>query len=120
MRVELDVFSGRQNPTWNLDADEAKKVLKMVAALPKKNSPARRYDGLGYRGFNINIGEEDSDRIQHVVVYGDTIWVEKNGKTRAFEDQSRRIEKWLVENAKGRIPDALWQNLMTETSPEKS
>ncbi|HLL90469.1 MAG TPA: hypothetical protein VK324_14310 [Tepidisphaeraceae bacterium] len=53
MVVELDIFSGRPNPTWTLPAEECAGVEALIAAA----SPASgrvTLPGLGYRGFIID------------------------------------------------------------------
>ncbi len=51
MLVELDVFSGRPNPRWELDEQSSKGLRQLEARLtPARSAPAEP-PGLGYRGF---------------------------------------------------------------------
>lgn len=52
MRVELDIFSGRPNPSWELSVDEAAELSRRLAALIKTETRPDE-GGLGYRGFVI-------------------------------------------------------------------
>lgn len=51
MQVELDVFSGRVNPRWQLDADGERRLRAAEAGLPPSGHPVPEPPGLGYRGF---------------------------------------------------------------------
>ena len=48
--VELDVFSGRPNPTWELSAEEGTALARLMADLPSGVAPPSE-GRLGYRGF---------------------------------------------------------------------
>ncbi|WP_043345670.1 hypothetical protein [Belnapia moabensis] len=50
LRVELDIFSGRPNPSWVLDVAEEQALL---AHLRLGAGCEPRSDGLGYRGFLV-------------------------------------------------------------------
>lgn len=50
MRVELDVFSGRPNPVWQLDARAAVALTALHGALAA-GAHGRAPPDLGYRGF---------------------------------------------------------------------
>jgi hypothetical protein len=101
VRVELDVFSGRPNPAWDLSPDEEAELARLIAGLP----PSRRSldeGGLGYRGFVIRAttGAEarmpDEVRVHHGVVR-----VSEGGRVRNHED-THGLERWLQEQARGR------------------
>jgi hypothetical protein len=71
MNVELDVFSGRPNPSWVLEKEDIENVSKMLQNLPKspKNIPI---GDLGYRGFIVTTNEKQTFRIYEAVVYKET------------------------------------------------
>lgn len=52
MIIELDVFSGRQNPSWSLSEEEIMEFLEAFQDLPSADKPSQEI-GLGYRGFLI-------------------------------------------------------------------
>jgi hypothetical protein len=86
--VELDVFSGRPNPRWELDEPSSQQLIQMQRSLtPTRQAPVEP-PGLGYRGF----------------VYSDA-----GGQVRAYRgyvrtprgvlaDQSFSIEKYLLDH----------------------
>jgi hypothetical protein len=51
MLVELDIFSGRPNPTWELDERASGRLREAHAALLQTTVPPPELPGLGYRGF---------------------------------------------------------------------
>jgi hypothetical protein len=59
LQVELDVFSGRPNPTWILSGKEEKELLERVHADPKVMLPTAATNGrLGYRGYVVTAVSE--------------------------------------------------------------
>lgn len=49
--IELDIFSGRPNPRWTLDAAEEREFLTRLLDRTVPMGPIRSREGLGYRGF---------------------------------------------------------------------
>jgi hypothetical protein len=63
LQVELDIFSGRRNPTWILSPQEEKELLDRVTADPKVMLPTDATNGrLGYRGYVVTAVSEDPTR----------------------------------------------------------
>ncbi len=57
MTVELDVFSGRPNPRWELTEQERQRVEKLLSGPPEEADPGTGAKaGLGYRGFVLTEG----------------------------------------------------------------
>src|SRR3954447_20325215 len=53
-RVEIDLFSGRPNPSFELDPRATHELLGLLGNLKQSDKAARR-DGLGFRGFAVNV-----------------------------------------------------------------
>jgi len=51
MLVELDIYSGRPNPRWKLDASASQELKSLLSRLGVSNSKPVEPPGLGYRGF---------------------------------------------------------------------
>ena len=58
MRVELDMFSGRPNPVWQLDAVAEQELLELERALQPAGRLANEPPALGYRGFAYGNGSD--------------------------------------------------------------
>lgn len=52
MLVELDLFSGRENPRWSLDGEAAQTLRELAGRLTTATAEPR-IPGLGYRGFVV-------------------------------------------------------------------
>ncbi len=56
LEIELDIFSGRPNPTWKLSEEEEKELLDIITSDPTQVSPVYSPEevlGLGYRGLIV-------------------------------------------------------------------
>jgi len=92
MRVELDVFSGRPNPSWELSAEEAGELARRLEDLrPVDRAPAE--PGLGYRGFVVSMPGRE------IRVYQGVLTITEDGSTRRYADVNR-IEGWLAGQAR--------------------
>jgi len=97
MTVELDVYSGRPNPTWTLSAGEAEQIARLLQDLPRAQSPAD--EGLGYRGFVLVTSERDGSLPQSIRVNSGIVTVRQQGRVEHFVD-ARGLEKRLLEQAR--------------------
>lgn len=63
LKVELDIFSGRRNPSWILTPQEEKELVDRVNADPKVMLPTAATNGrLGYRGYVVTAVSEDVNK----------------------------------------------------------
>lgn len=51
MLVELDAFSGRPNPRWELDERSSQQLQRLQSRLTGTSAAPPEAPGLGYRGF---------------------------------------------------------------------
>ena len=105
MRVELDIFSGRPNPSWELSADEVAELTRRVATLsPCDEAPVEV--GLGFRGFVISTASEDAESPAQMRVHRGVVIIQEKGATNLYRDVGK-IEQWLHEQAEKRGYGAL-------------
>ena len=91
IHVELDLVSGRPNPTWALQGPPAIELLRRLDAVGGPSPvPAEAPDRLGYRGFVLSIEDKGVKRTWRV---GDGV-VRTRGK--AYADPGGRIEQGLI------------------------
>lgn len=107
MHVELDVFSGRPNPTWALATEQADELARLHAALPATDARTSLPDGLGYRGFKIR-GLRPFDE---VIVWQATVQGEQLGQISQWLDQERTLEHMLVRTAEPHVDEAVLQTI---------
>jgi hypothetical protein len=90
-RIEIDVFSGRPNPSVQLTPQESQQLESRLADLPPSNTP-EPLSRLGYRGFIVHDGgrriEIGSGRI--------VVW---QGEQRTVYEDSHDAEDWLFKLA---------------------
>jgi hypothetical protein len=103
MTAELDVFSGRPNPQWELTNDEWAELRRRIGTLPElpAGTPA---GGLGYRGIVLTPRENGEPNFSGLVVGRGVVMVtDAQGSEQAFEDTDRSIEAWLLHMAQTRL-----------------
>lgn len=57
----VDIYSGRENPSYVLEGDDLSKLVSIVAGLPATNV-GEGDDGLGFRGFVVTPVEYQGER----------------------------------------------------------
>jgi len=92
--VELDIFSGRPNPTWTLSDAGRAQFLDRLAALPAA-PPAGLRSNLGYRGFVVHLSNGPRAGVVHV--QRGTIRVSMGERDLYYNDPQRLTERWLLQ-----------------------
>ena len=95
--VELDIFSGRPNPSWILGSNEGAELLQLVRSKSVVATSSSPPPALGYRGFVVTIAS--GARPERLRVWAGT--VELDG--RHYDDADRTVERYLIRT----MPNAL-------------
>jgi hypothetical protein len=105
--VELDAFSGRQNPQWRLEAADAEEMRRMLSRLGVSSGEPAGPPGLGYRGFILR------DEASTYRVYKGQVRVGQS----VLADPLYSVERFLLDHApdevaplRGRIARELGQD----------
>ncbi|MCB1542050.1 MAG: hypothetical protein KDJ25_14785 [Rhodoblastus sp.] len=116
--ITLDVFSGRQNPTWVLSDKQDTQLRNRLDSLNAVTDrrPSGAFGGLGYRGFKISThdpshGTTTIGRVHEAIF-------DRGISTSNLIDNTE-VEKFLLET----MPDAeraLIESHLSERLPEKS
>ena len=93
IEIELEIFSGRPNPAWQLDDAEAGQLLALLDDLPEAASPQRA--DLGYRGFVVKRSNDDGSTAPPVHVVAGTVAL----GARHLAD-TKSAEAWLIRSAR--------------------
>lgn len=108
MQVELDIYSGRPNPFWELDTGQSAELSRRLAALPPAEAGAAApSDALGHRGLRVEPhgGPTVGDRLE--IGTGAVQVTRPDGSTWLRADPGRSLERWLIGTGRGRIDPAL-------------
>ena len=70
MIVELDLYSGRLNPTWMLTYAQTQELIQFISSLPLKQGEMVDHGILGYRGMILQGGE---DFLFTIVGFGEVV-----------------------------------------------
>jgi hypothetical protein len=113
--VELDLYSGRPNPTWDLSGADTRTLETMLRSLPTA-PPAAPADTLGYRGFVVRFtgsaGSSTTLRVHKGVVQRGT------GTSATYlEDSGGRVEAWLLNTGKPTLSSETYQYVQKEVAP---
>lgn len=116
MQVEVDVYSGRPNPRWDLSPQQAEEFLKMVRSLPKGERDTALDEGLGYRGLNVTGDKLKQEGYDKLVIGKGIVVAQEGSESQQFTDKDRALERWLLQTGKGQLEDELYEYLSEETS----
>ena len=74
LEIELDAFSGRPNPRWELTGAQAAEFLARLRALRPTQGRDFVVEDLGYRGFIVRAKGEPVDGFDEVRLYRGTFF----------------------------------------------
>lgn len=108
--AELDVFSGRPNPIWNLSEAQCAEIEQHIDQLPETAGESLQSPpGLGYRGLIIHYenqqGVRDSIRIYRGISQSEQL---------QLQDPDRKLEKWLLNTGQDLVDSNMQEYLQTE------
>jgi hypothetical protein len=120
MKVEIDIYSGRPNPSWDLTAPEVSELQVRLKALPAI-ATAIRPESLGYRGLRAaarsDAASPSSEQIVSIELGNGVVnLLRRNGLVEHFVDTDRSVECWLLSTARGRVDEAIRHSAVTELS----
>ena len=93
MIVECDIFSGKRNPSWEIDENQIDNLKQLLSKLKSTSTAVYPNERLSYRGLNIH------DPEGKLIVFHKNIVMHLNHLPIYLIDHDRNIENWLLENA---------------------
>ena len=93
--VVVDVFSGRENPSWSLNAVDTAELWHRLKVLPRIDKPIPNPPGLGYRGMLVIVPESNGPGTV-LRAYAGTVL----GPEGLLADSEHDMERWLLHTAK--------------------
>lgn len=116
-RVTLKVYSGRENPFWNLSEKQISDLLALFGDLPETESFTVP-DNLGYQGFRVELTENDSKKTREIVVYKGRVLYKSAEADKYFTDSKRRLEIFLLNSADS-LNEELYKSVKDEVAAER-
>jgi hypothetical protein len=114
LKVELDIFSGRENPFWNLSQNESDAFLEKFSSLLETKENVLFGGGLGYRGFIIT-GKPIKDRsLNEIRIFEGKVNAMAEGHLLNLSDPGRSLELWLIETGEKHIDGNLYKQVRHE------
>ncbi|MFT3696802.1 MAG: hypothetical protein QM831_26915 [Kofleriaceae bacterium] len=100
--VMLMVFSGRENPSWNLSADQIGTLRDKLASLrgTTMERPEGMLGGLGYQGFSITASQE-MDLEPNIFIHSNI--VDLGPSSVALRDSGNNLEAWLLDSGRDAV-----------------
>jgi len=114
LQVELDIFSGRPNPVWELTAPQATEFMARFQMLQSIEKPPSGANGLGYRGFVVRPAAGVLNGFDEVRVYRGVAVAREGNRAKAFTDPERVLERQLLSSSRDHIPEPILQDLERE------
>ena len=107
-QVELDVYSGRPNPTWALSPADISLLQKKLGAMP--TTAAQPYpDRLGYRGLLVTLTDQATGKPVMVwQVAAGVAQVDAGTVHDYYADSGRALERWLLQTGQSFLPADLF------------
>lgn len=116
LRIEMDIFSGRENPFWNLNINESESFIEKILSLPEGNMNESIDAGLGYRGLIIT-GDLLKDKcIDEIRIFGGLANVMAMDNVSNLSDSGRDLELWLIETSRTHIDSELYDSVHKEVT----
>jgi len=111
MQVEVDMFSGRLNPHWELTVPESQEFARRFQSLSAQKGEGLVNAGLGYRGLIVRETGEEVEGEPDIVICQGFVVAKRQGKSQLFTDRNRALEKWLIQTGEGRLDDVLYHQI---------
>lgn len=112
-KVTLQVYSGRENPSWSLSEKQIDELLALLDNLPKAE-PRDFQDGLGYSGFQVVLTENTTEKTHEIVAHKGHIFYKTAEADAYFTDRDRRLEIFLLKSGDSYLEDNLSKSIKDE------
>lgn len=110
--VEVDLYSGRPNPSWTLTPEEVTQLVQRVDGLAPADAmepPGR----LGYRGLRFRLYAGGRE-IASAESFDEHLRFHDPAGPRHLADPGREIERWLLATGRGKIEPQVYEMLRNE------
>ncbi|MBP1705754.1 MAG: hypothetical protein H6Q36_1493 [Chloroflexi bacterium] len=102
--VTLGIYSGRPDPSWELDPAQSAALVRLLASLPAVTGVPPE-GGLGYRGFGLVI-DAGGQAVERLVAYRGAVAAQGTGARQVRTDPTRSVERLLLETGRSWLTPA--------------
>jgi hypothetical protein len=110
--VEVDLYSGRPNPSWPLTPEEVARLVERVDGLEPADE-AEPPGRLGYRGLRFQLHAQGREIASGESFEGHLRFQDSAG-LRHLADPGGEVERWLLGTGEGKIEPQIYQILRDE------
>ena len=110
-QIRLQIYSGREPPTWSLSAADTTRLVNLVAALPSGDRSVPEAKLGEYGGFFVDLPNGSKLRVYEGVVDSTA-----GATTKTLVDSAREVERLLVDSAKPHIPENLYTQVVSQAN----
>jgi hypothetical protein len=110
----MDIFSGRENPSWNLSENDSEIFIEKLSRIPETKENASAGAGLGYRGIVITGGLLKDKGFEEIRFYRGVANVKADNRVLNLSDSGRVLELWLIETGAKHIDRDLYESIHNE------
>jgi hypothetical protein len=114
LKVELDIFSGRENPFWNLSQNESETFMEKFESLSETKKNASFGGELGYRGIVITGRPIEDKGFDEIRIYHGVANAKAESDILSLVDPGHALELWLIETGETHIDRALYESVQHE------
>jgi hypothetical protein len=113
VRVELLVYSGRENPSWQLTDSESKRFFAMVDRLPKQES-APVEESLGYSGVRVICFDDGNHKLKTITIFNGIVTIQEGKTSVGLLDKGRQLEEWAIKTGRTKLDTELYRYVLRE------
>lgn len=111
---EIDIFSGRPNPQFQLPLETYKQLQAFITKAPESPSKTLN-ENLGYRGFILFIAISQATPSMTIRIQNGLIQIQTSSFQQLYLlDEQRLLEKWLYEKVQATLDQDLQDALDKE------
>jgi hypothetical protein len=114
MRIELDAFSGRPNPIWQLTPEQSTELATLLRSLSPDPAAQKDFDGLGYRGFLVELPSGAFGPFKRLRVYRGKVFATEANRVEVFNDPQHLIESRLLVTARSHVEEGALEYVRKE------
>jgi hypothetical protein len=118
--VVVDVFSGRENPSWEPSPEECQGFIRKFHSLQELKQKPLKAEELGYRGIIVIGPPAEIGDYEEINVSAGAVFARKGTELHYFDDSGHELELWLLQTGRGKFDDPLYQSIVKQIEGKSS